>query len=153
MRVLVASLVLLLAGPPAKPVEAWPHAIEKTSFTGVLVTVRTIAIDGLEGLEVDENALLEQSVDLAWDDDQIPPGWVAPRTRYAARPVPLWELGGADRGGRVFHGSALTALLGELERTLRERGLSDARVALDAKALSRLSTPGSDGLLLLRVLR
>ena len=48
---------------------------------------------------------------------------------------------------------ALTALLGELDRVLRERGVSNARIALDGKALARLSTPGSDGLLLLRVRR
>lgn len=153
MRVLIASLALLLTGPPAPPVEAWPHAIDRSNFPGVLVSVRSLAIDDLDGLGVDENALLERSVDLAWDENQIPPGWVAPRSGLVARPVPLWQLGGADRTGRVFHGSALTALLRELDSTLRERGISNARVALDRNALVRLSTPGSDGLLLVRVLR
>ena len=80
MRVLVASLALLLAGPPVAPDPDWPHAIEHAQIPSVLVTVRTLAIDGLEGLAVDENTLLARSVDLAWDDTQIPPGWVAPRS-------------------------------------------------------------------------
>jgi len=153
MRALVTSLALLLAGPPAPPVESWPHAIDRASLPGVLVTVRTLAIDGLEGLGVDENQLLARSVDLAWDDDQIPPGWVAPRSRLVTRPVPLWQLGGADRAGLAFHGSALTAVLAELQADLAERGVTNASVELDRKALLRLSTPGSDGLLLLRVWR
>jgi hypothetical protein len=153
MRALVASLALLLAAPPAPPVEDWPHALDRASLPGVLVTVRTLAIDGLEGLGVDENALLARSVDLAWDDEQIPPGWVAPRSRLLARPVPLWQLGGPDRTGLAFHGSALKAVLAALQADLRERGIASASVELDRKALLRLSTPGSDGLLLLRVWR
>jgi hypothetical protein len=153
MRALLASLALLLAGPPTPSMGEPARHVDRVSFPGVLVMVRAIAIDGLDGLGVDENALLEQSVELAWDEAQIPPGWVAPRARGFGRPVPLWQLGGADRRGRVLHGSALTALLGELDRVLRERGVPNARIALDGKALARLSTPGSDGLLLLRVRR
>jgi len=153
MRALVASLALLLAGPPAPPVEDWPHAVDRAWAPSVLVTVRTLAIDGLGGAGVDENSLLSMAVDLAWDANQIPPGWVAPRAGLLARPVPLWQLGGADRKGAVFHGSALTALLADLEAALRERGVANARVELDRAAVRRLSTPGSDGLLLLRVWR
>ena len=119
----------------------------------MLVSVRTLAIDGLEGLPVDENALLARSVDLAWDDQAIPPGWVAPRSRLVTRPVPLWLLGGADRGGTVLHGSALKAVLAALQADLRVRGIASVSVELDRKALLRLTTPGSDGLLLLRVWR
>lgn len=153
MRALVASLAFLLGGPPAQPFEGAPAAIDGSALSGVLVTVRTLAIDGLEGLHVDENALLAQTVDLAWDDEQIPPGWVAPRSRLISRPVPLWQLGGADRAGAVLHGSALTAVLAVLEANLRARGVAHASVELDRKALLRLTTPGSDGLLLLRVWR
>ena len=153
MRVLVASLALLLAAPPAPPPERAPSAIDRALAPGVLVSVRTLAIDGLEGLGVDENALLAQSVDLAWDDQAIPPGWVAPRSRLVTRPVPLWLLGGADRGGTVLHGSALKAVLAALQADLRERGIASVSVELDRKALLRLTTPGSDGLLLLRVWR
>jgi len=153
MRFLVTSLALLLAGPPTLTGETSPTAIDRALLPGVLVTVRTLAIDGLEGLGVDENALLARSVDLAWDDERIPPGWVAPRSRLLTRPVPLWQLGGADRGGTVLHGSALKALLAGLEAELRERGVASANVELDRKALLRLTTPGSDGLLLLRVWR
>lgn len=153
MRALVASLALLLAGPPAPPIGHGPRALERTSLPGVLVTVRTLAIDGLDGLGVDENSLLAHSVDLAWDTDQIPPGWVAPSSRLAARAVPLWQLGGADRAGLTFHGSALAAVMARLEADLRERGITNVSVELDRKALLRLSTPGSDGLLLLRVWR
>ena len=153
MRVLLASLALLLAGPPTPSVGEPARAVDRVSFPGVLVTVRTIAIDGLDGLGVDENALLGQSVELAWDEAQIPPGWVAPRARGFGRPVPLWQLGGADRAGLAFHGSALKAVLAALQADLRERGITSASVELDRKALLRLSTPGSDGLLLLRVRR
>jgi hypothetical protein len=153
MRVLAASLALLLAGPTAPPLESQPAAIERTLLPGVLVSVRTLAIDGLEGLGVDENALLARSVDLAWDDRALPPGWVAPRSGLVARPVPLWQLGGADRAGTVLHGSALAAVLAALEGDLRERGSARVSVELDRKALARLTTPGSDGLLLLRVWR
>ncbi len=153
MRALAASLALLLAAPPAPPVEDRPHALDHTSLPGVLVTVRTLAIDGLDGLGVDENALLASSVALAWDDEQIPPGWVAPRSRLVTRPIPLWQLGGADRTGTVLHGSALNAVLAALEADLRARGVPSARVELDRKALLRLSTPGSDGLLLVNVWR
>lgn len=153
MRALFASLALLLAAPPAPPLEETPAAIERAATPRVLVSVRTLAIDGLDGLGVGENALLAQSVDLAWDDQAIPPGWVAPRSRLVARPVPLWLLGGADREGTVLHGSALDALLAALQADLRERGISGASVELDRGALRRLTTPGSDGLLLLRVWR
>jgi hypothetical protein len=153
MRALVVSLALLLAGPPAPPVENGSHALDRAPFSGVLVTVRTLAIDGLDVLGIDENSLLAQSVELAWDDQRIPPGWVAPSSRLVARPVPLWQLGGADRAGLTFHGSALTALLAALEADLRARGIANASVELDRKALLRLSTPGSDGLLLLRARR
>jgi hypothetical protein len=153
MRALVASLALLLAAPPAPPRGGSPAAIDHAAPPGVLVSVRTLAIDGLEGLGVDENALLARSVDLAWDDQAIPPGWVAPRSFLVTRPVPLWQLGGADREGSVLHGSALKALLAALQADLRERGIASASVELDRKALLRLTTPGSDGLLLLRVWR
>ncbi len=153
MRVLFVSLALLLAGPPSPRLDEPPAAIERTPIPGLLVSVRTLAIDGLDGLGVDENALLARSVDLAWDDQALPPGWVAPRSRLLARPVPLWQLGGADRAGTVLHGSALTAVLAALEADLRERGIARASVELDRKALLRLTTPGSDGLLLLRVWR
>ncbi len=153
MRALIASLALLLAGPPAPPIGNGPRVLERTPLPGVLVTVRTLAIDGLDGLGVDENSLLARSVDLAWDKDQIPPGWVAPSSRLAARAVPLWQLGGADRAGLTFHGSALAAVMAGLEADLRERGITSASVELDRKAILRLSTPGSDGLLLLRVWR
>ena len=153
MRALVASLALLLAGPQAPPLGDRPNAPARPSLPGVLVTVRTLAIDGLDVLGIDENTLLARSIDLAWDDEQIPPGWVAPRSRLVVRSVPLWQLGGADRAGLVFHGSALLAVLAALEADLRERGVANASVELDRKALLRLSTPGSDGLLLLRVWR
>jgi len=153
MRALVASLALLLAGPQAAPVRARPFAPARASLPGVLVTVRTLAIDGLDVLGIDENAMLERSIDLAWDDAQIPPGWVAPRSGLAVRAVPLWQLGGTDRAGGVFHGSALAAVLAALEADLRERGVTNASVELDRKALLRLSTPECDGLLLLRVWR
>jgi hypothetical protein len=153
MRALIVSLALLLAGPPAPPVENGSHLLDRTPSSGVLVTVRTLAIDGLDVLGIDENSLLAQSVELAWDDQQIPPGWVAPSSRLVARPVALWQLGGADRAGQTFHGSALTAVLAALEADLRARGIANASVELDRKALLRLSTPGSDGLLLLRAWR
>jgi hypothetical protein len=138
MRVLaVAAIALLLAGPAP----------------GVLVTVRTLDIAGLSEIDVDQNVLLARSVALAWDEASIPPGWVAPRSGLSPRSVPLWQLGGADRAGRPFHGSGLAAVLTELEAGLAERGLASARVELDRGALRRLSTPGSDGLLLLRVSR
>jgi hypothetical protein len=152
MRALVASIALLLAGPAPVPAEENPTAIDRGAVPGVLVTVRTLAIDGLEGLGVDENTLLARSVDLAWDDSLIPPGWVAPRSRLVTRPVLLWQLGGADHAGTVLHGSALKAVVAGLEAELRERGVR-ASVELDRKALIRLTTPGSDGLLLLRVWR
>jgi hypothetical protein len=153
MRALVASIALLLAGPPTLPGEGSPNAIDRSALPGVLVSVRTLAIDGLEGLGVDENALLAQSVDLAWDDELIPPGWVAPRFGLVTRPIPLWQLGGTDRTGTVLHGSALKAVLAGLQAGLRERGVARVSVELDRKALLRLTTPGSDGLLLLRVWR
>jgi hypothetical protein len=138
MRALLAAIVLLLAGRPGP---------------GVLVTVRTLAIDGLPARGVDENALLVRNVTLAWDEAMIPPGWVAPRSGLAPKSIPLWQLGGADRTGQPFHGSGLEAVLAELEAGLREKGLADAHVELDRSALRRLSTPGSDGLLLVRVAR
>ncbi len=138
MRAFLAAIVLLLAGRPGP---------------GVLVTVRTLAIDGLPASDVDENALLARSVALAWDATLIPPGWVAPRSGLARTSVPLWQLGGPDREGRPFHGSGLEAVLAELEAGLREKGVTGARVELDRSALRRLSTPGSDGLLLVRVAR
>jgi hypothetical protein len=153
MRALLASLALLLGAPPTPPLDDPPAAIERVATPRVLVSVRTLAIDGLDGLGVDENALLARSVDLAWDDQAIPPGWVAPRSRLVARPVPLWLIGGADRSGTVLHGSALDALLAALQADLREHGASSASVELDRRALLRLTTPGSDGLLLLRVWR
>jgi len=153
MRVLLASLALLLAGPPVPAGEDLPHAIDPGAASGVLVTVRTLAIDDLAGFGVEENALLAREVDLAWDRDAVPPGWVAPRSGLVARPVPLWQLGGAAREGLPFHGSALAAVLAELEAGLRERGITGARVELDRRALVRLSTPGGDGLLLLRIRR
>jgi hypothetical protein len=138
MRVFLAAIVLLLAGRPGP---------------GVLVTVRTLSIEGLPARGVDENALLARNVVLAWDAAGIPPGWVAPRSGLAPKSVPLWQLGGVDRAGRPFHGSGLEAVLAELEAGLRERGIANARVELDRSALRRLSTPGSDGLLLVRVAR
>jgi hypothetical protein len=118
-----------------------------------LLSVRTLAVDDLAGLGVDENALLRASVDLAWDANAIPPGWVAPRPGLVARPVPLWRLGGGAGGRQVYHGTALSALLARLTAELRARGLGDARAALDPDAVRRLSTPGGDGLLLIRVRR
>jgi hypothetical protein len=153
MRILVALLALQVAGP--LPLAAGPPAGRAPAgpTPSVLVTVRTLAIDGLGALGIDENALLARNVALAWDEALIPPGWVAPRSGLARRSVPLWQLGGVDRAGLPFHGSALTALLEELETGIRESGVEGSRVELDRGALRRLSTPGSDGLLLLRVSR
>jgi hypothetical protein len=153
MRALLASLALLLAGPPAPSGDELPHAIDPGAASGVLVTVRTLAVDDLAGLGVAENTLLARTVDLAWDAEAIPPGWVAPRSGLVTRPVPLWQLGGAARDGLPFHGSALAAVLAELEAGLRDHGVAHARIELDRRALVRLSTPGGDGLLLVRVRR
>src|SRR3990167_2595102 len=101
MRALLASLALLLAGPPTPSMGAPAGYVDRGSFPGVRGTVRTVAIDGLDGLGVDENALLEQSVELAWDEAQIPPGWVAPRARGRAPAAALGALPRPRvRGGR-----------------------------------------------------
>jgi len=152
MRAFVALLSLWLQAPPL-PIESSPYALDPGASGQVLLTVRTLAIDDLAPLAVTENALLATSVDLAWDDEALPPGWVAPRRGLVARPVPLWRLGGATAQGQVFHGSALSAVLEKLTAELRARGVADARAALDPGAVRRLSTPGGDGLLLIRVVR
>ena len=110
MRSWVALLSLYLAAPPL-PLESSPYALDPGAAGQVLVHVR---------------ADRASSVDLAWDADAIPPGWVAPRAGLVARPVPRWRLGGPERRGQVFHGSA---------------------------SVRRLSTPGGDGLLMIRVVR
>lgn len=152
MRAILATLCLALAAPPL-PFETNPFALDPGAAGSVLISVRTLAVDGLAGLGVAENALLALDVDLAWDANALPPGWVAPRSGLVARPVPLWRLGGGEPQGQVFHGSALSALLARLTAELRARGAADARAALDSGALRRLSTPGGDGLLLIRVVR
>ena len=56
-----------------------------------------------------------------------------PRSGLAPKSIPLWQLGGADRAGRPFHGSALEAVLAELEAGLRANGVANARVELDRR--------------------
>jgi hypothetical protein len=152
VRALIATLSLWFAAPPL-PLESSPYALDPGAAGAVMLSVRTLAIDDLAALGVAENALLATDVDLAWDANALPPGWVAPRAGLVARPVPLWRLGGGKPEGQVFHGSALSALLAKLSAELRARGIADARAALDPGAVRRLSTPGGDGLLLIRVVR
>ncbi len=134
-------------GPVARPL---PAAVpDRFGRDAVLVTVRSISFAGV-GLPVREDELLALSVDLGWDADLIPPGYVAPRRGLPVRAVPLWNIGGWDREGAQLYGSALDRIRADVAAFLNRSG-SRARVRLNPRALRRLATPGSDGLLLLDV--
>lgn len=132
---------------------AVPAAPDRFGPDAVLVTVRALALDGLGGLGVSEDELLSTAVDLMWDGERIPAGFIAARPGRRAQSVKLWELGRFSQGGAQLYGSALQAILDELGQTLYERGVYGVTVDLGPGAVRRLSTPGSDGLLVLRVAR
>jgi hypothetical protein len=143
-------LIELSAEEPARVPQAGPHAPARFGRDAVLVTVRSISFAGLSGLPVRENEILAQNVNLSWDPTLIPPGYVAPRRHLAIQAVPLWNIGGWDRGGAQLYGSALEEILDEV-RSYLARNAARARVSLNRRAVRRLATPGSDGLLLLDV--
>jgi hypothetical protein len=129
---------------------AAPAAPDRFGPDAVLVTVRSLALDGAGALE---DELLRVAVELSWDEARIPAGWVAPRSGLPTKAVALWELGRFASGGAQLYGSAIQTILEELGEALAERGVHGVTVDLGPGALRRLSTPGSDGLLVLRIVR
>jgi hypothetical protein len=148
------NLVVELRGAGgAAPAAADPASPDRFGPDAVLVTVRSLALDGVGTLAVSEEELLRTEVALAWDAERIPAGWIAPRPGLAARRLELWQLGRFADGGAQLYGSALQAILESLARALEARGIHGVTVDLGPGAVRRLSTPGSDGLLVLRVTR
>jgi hypothetical protein len=146
-------VVELRAEPAAPPAAADPAAPDRFGADAVLVTVRSLALDGLGPLAVSEEELLRTEVALAWDTDRIPAGWIAPRPGLSAKRLELWQLGRFADGGAQLYGSALQAILESLARALEARGIHGVTVDLGRGAVRRLSTPGSDGLLVVQVTR
>jgi hypothetical protein len=135
------------------PSAASPAAPDRSGADAVLVTVRALALDGVGGLGVSEEELLATAVELSWDGERIPAGFVAPGRGARSQRVALWQLGRFSAGGAQLYGSALQAILDALGGTLQARGIHGVTVDLAPGAVRRLSTPGSDGLLVLRVAR
>ena len=98
-----------------------------------------------------ENELLGLRVKLGWDDYAIPPGYVAPGPGVPARSLPLWQIGGPAHRGSQLYGSALRAILEQIRGALARRGLADAQVRLEKRALRHLGKPRNDGLLMIQV--
>lgn len=149
-RNLIVELRAASAAPAPAEAEA-PAAPDRFGADAVLVTVRSLVLDGLSTLPVSEEELLRTEVALAWDADRVPAGWIAPRPGLSAKRVQLWELGRFADGGAQLYGSALQAILETLAHALRTRGIYGVTVDLGPGAVRRLSTPGSDGLLVLRI--
>jgi len=148
------NLIVELRATGAAPAGAEiPAAIDRFGANAVLVTVRSLALDGLERLPIREEELLRTAVDLSFDKHAIPPGWTAARPGVATRRLELWELGRFQPSGAQLYGSAIQTILESIGQELYGRGIYDVTVDLAPGALRRLSTPGSDGLLLLRVSR
>src|SRR5262245_64564 len=57
---------------------AVPASPDRVGADAVLVTVRALALDGLAGLGISEDQLLSTAVELSWDGERIPAGFVAP---------------------------------------------------------------------------
>jgi hypothetical protein len=149
-RNLIVDLRAAGAAPAGAPA---PAAIDRFGSNAVLVTVRALALDGLEALPVREEELLRTAVDLSFDAHSIPPGWTAARPGVATRRLELWELGRFQSGGVQLYGSAIQTILEAIGQELYGRGIYDVTVDLAPGAIRRLASPGSDGLLLLRVSR
>jgi hypothetical protein len=145
------NLVVELRELGAPREAAVPAAPDRSGPDAVLVTVRALALDGLRGLGVSEEDLLATAVELSWDGERIPAGFIAPRPGLRKQNVQLWQLGRFSAGGAQLYGSALQAILDELGQTLHERRVYGVTVDLGPGAVRRLSTPGSDGLLVIRV--
>jgi hypothetical protein len=151
-RNLVVELRELGAPPAPAPAEvAVPAAPDRFGADAVLVTVRSLALDGLRGLGISEEELLATAVELSWDGERIPAGFIAARPGLRRQSVQLWQLGRFSQSGAQLYGSAVQAILDELGQTLYARGVYGVTVDLAPGAVRRLSTPGSDGLLVLRV--
>jgi hypothetical protein len=146
------NLIVELRATGAQPAgAAIPASIDRFGADAVLVTVRSLALEGLDSLAVSEEDLLRTAVDLSWDQSAIPAGWIAARPGLVARHLELWELGRFSEGGAQLYGSAIQAILEGLGQELYARGIYGVTVDLAPGAVRRLSTPGSDGLLVLHV--
>jgi hypothetical protein len=130
-----------------------PAAIDRFGSNAVLVTVRALALDGLGAIPIREEELLRTAVDLSFDKNAIPPGWTAARPGIPTRRLELWELGRFQTGGAQLYGSAIQTILESIGQELQGRGIYGVTVDLAPGAVRRLSTPGSDGLLVLRIAR
>ena len=138
---------------PVAPTDPLPASRDRFGQDAVLVSVRSLVFEGLQGLPVDEHDLLALEVELGWDRHKIPPGYVAARPGLVSESVPLWKLGRFRPGGAQLYGSAVQALLQLVGEALYARGVYNVTVDLEPGAIRRLATPGGDGLLMIRVIR
>ena len=145
LRNLVIELREESASRPRR--SAVPAAPERYGPDAVLLTVRSVAFEGVAPLGLSESELLNLDLELAWDGRQIPPGYVSRRPGLPRTTFRIWELGRFERGGVRLYGSAVQVLLQRVARELYDRQIYGVTVDLDPGAVRRLSTPGGDGLL------
>lgn len=106
--------------------------------------VRAFQFEGLTGNGLTQEQILALSLPLA----PSPTGYRRPQLHETTELIALGQL---DQEGATFSGSGLKAILERISRAYTQAGFAAVRPVIDRKALDRLTAPGGDGVLVIRI--